>query len=211
MDDLKIFGSVICVQFLLSTYRAQESPTAWSQEAYLPRHSLCAGWGEEVNPWSLVPGHFQDRVSTAPGNQGKLEGIFPVREKSENLAFLKKIREKSGKFDDTIFFYILMTQYIFMAVRGRITAGCCHTVIIRLTLCVSFSSVVYCIKHVRLVGVLTSSECLADRCLLLYNGLTQGQGHTVRHPLLFAFLSQIWLSLFTINIEGVCLFKYSIP
>ena len=33
---------------------------------------------------------------------------------------------------------------------------------------------------------------MADRCLLLYNGLTQGQGHTVRHPLLFVFLSQIF-------------------
>ena len=43
---------------------------------------------------------------------------------------------------------------------------------------------------------------VADRCLLLYNGLTQGQGHTVRHPLLFVFLSQIWLSLFTINTKG---------
>ena len=32
----------------------------------------------------------------------------------------------------------------------------CRTVEIRLTLCVSFGSVVYCIKHVRLVGVLTS-------------------------------------------------------
>ena len=31
------------------------------------------------------------------------------------------------------------------------------------------------------------SGAVADRCLLLYNGLTQGQGHTVRHPLLFAF------------------------
>ena len=28
------------------------------------------------------------RVSTTSGNQGKLEGIFPVREKSGNLAFL---------------------------------------------------------------------------------------------------------------------------
>ena len=32
---------------------------------------------------------------------------------------------------------------------------------------------------------------VTDRCLLLYSGLTQGQGHTVRHPLLFVFLSQI--------------------
>ena len=49
-----------------------------------------------------------------------------------------------------------------------------------------------------------SSLCVyvADRCLLLYNGLTQGQGHTVQHPLLFVFLSQIWLSLFTINTKG---------
>ena len=40
------------------------------------------------------------------GNQGELEGIFPVREKSGNLAFLKKIWEKSGNFDDTIFLLI---------------------------------------------------------------------------------------------------------
>ena len=36
------------------------------------------------------------RVSTTSGNQGnqgKLEGIFPVREKSGNLAFFKKIRD----------------------------------------------------------------------------------------------------------------------
>ena len=51
---------------------------------------------------------------------------------------------------------------------------------IRLTLGVSFSSIVYCIKHVRLVGVLLYVSAVADRCLLLYNGLTQGQGHTVR-------------------------------
>ena len=37
---------------------------------------------------------------------------------------------------------------------------------------------------------------------LIYSVLTQGQGHTVRHPLLFAFLSQFWLSLFTINTKG---------
>ena len=36
-------------------------------------------------------------------------------------------------------------------------------------------------------GCLHRSGAVADRCLLLYNGLTQGQGHTVRHPLLFAF------------------------
>ena len=29
----------------------------------------------------------KDRVSTASGNQGKLEGIFPVKEKSGNLTF----------------------------------------------------------------------------------------------------------------------------
>ena len=28
---------------------------------------------------------------------------------------------------------------------------------------------------------------VAGRCLLSYSGLTQGQGHTVRHPLLFVF------------------------
>ena len=50
------------------------------------------------------------------------------------------------------------------------------------------------------------TNCVADRCLLLYNDLTQGQGHTVRHPLLFVFLSQIWLSLFTINIKGFAFF-----
>ena len=33
---------------------------------------------------------------------------------------------------------------------------------------------------------------MAGQCLLLYSGLTQGQGHTVRHPLLFVFLSQIF-------------------
>ena len=42
---------------------------------------------------------------------------------------------------------------------------------------------------------------MADRCLLLYNGLTQGQGHTVTSPSV-RILSQIWLSLFTINIKG---------
>ena len=38
----------------------------------------------------------------------------------------------------------------------------------------------------------------------IYNGLTQGQGHTVRHPLLFELLFEpnFWLSLFTINIKG---------
>ena len=40
---------------------------------------------------------------------------------------------------------------------------------------------VYCIKHVRLVGVLLSKCSMADQCLLyIYSGLTQGQGHTVR-------------------------------
>ena len=49
----------------------------------------------------------QSRAPTTSGNQGnqgKLEGIFPVREKSGNLAFSSKIREKSGNFDDPIFF-----------------------------------------------------------------------------------------------------------
>ena len=58
-------------------------------------------------------------------------------------------------------------------------------------------------------GCLHRSSWLADRCLLLYSGLTQGQGHTVRHPLLFAFLSQIWLSLFTITIKGFA-FLYTV-
>ena len=52
---------------------------------------------------------------------------------------------------------------------------------------------VYCIKHVRLVGVLLS-ECPADRCLLnICSGLTQGQGHTVRQ-------APIALSLFAANL-----------
>ena len=29
-------------------------------------------------------------------------------------------------------------------------------------------------------GCFSNIKCLADRCLLLYSGLTQGQGHTVR-------------------------------
>ena len=61
------------------------------------------------------------RVSTASGNQGKLEGIFPVREKSGNLAFCKK---KSGNFDDTIFFLYFDNTIYFHGCKGRITAGC---------------------------------------------------------------------------------------
>ena len=34
-----------------------------------------------------------DRAPTASGNQGKFEGIFPVKEKSKNMAFFSKIRE----------------------------------------------------------------------------------------------------------------------
>ena len=41
------------------------------------------------------------------------------------------------------------------------------------------------------------TECRQTGVCCIYNGLTQGQGHTVRHPLLFVFFSQIWLSLFT--------------
>ena len=45
------------------------------------------------------------RVPPASGNQGKLEGIFPVREKSGNLAFFQKSGKNQG---------ILMTQYFFI-------------------------------------------------------------------------------------------------
>ena len=46
---------------------------------------------------------------------------------------------------------------------------------------------VYCILHESgLVGVFYV-VFVADWCLLLYSGLTQGQGHTVRHPHLFVF------------------------
>ena len=68
-------------------------------------NSNCKSYIEKKN----YSGDVVTRVSTASGNQGKLEGIFPATEKSGNLAFFKKIREKSGNFDDTIFFYILMT------------------------------------------------------------------------------------------------------
>ena len=58
-----------------------------------------------------IPGGTCDqtfnRVSTASGNQGnqgKLKDIFPVREKSGKLAIFQKIREKSGNFDQPIFF-----------------------------------------------------------------------------------------------------------
>ena len=52
-----------------------------------------------------------DRVPKASGNQGKLEGIFPVREKSGNLAIFQKSGKNQGilitqyflYFDDTIF------------------------------------------------------------------------------------------------------------
>ena len=43
------------------------------------------------------------RVPTASGNQGKLEGIFPVRE-------FEFFFQKSGNFDDPVF-YILVTKY----------------------------------------------------------------------------------------------------
>ena len=53
---------------------------------------------------------FQDRVPTASVNQGKLKGIFPVREKSGNLLFFSKIREFFMTqyflyFDGTIYFH----------------------------------------------------------------------------------------------------------
>ena len=45
----------------------------------------------------LVVGGEGGRVPTASENKGKLEGIFPVREKPGNLTFFsKKIREKLG-------------------------------------------------------------------------------------------------------------------
>ena len=69
----------------------------------------------EIHLWCDT---YQPRAHTASGNQGnqgKLEGIFPVREKSGNLAFSSKIREKSGNFDDSIYFFrICMTQHIFI-------------------------------------------------------------------------------------------------
>ena len=40
---------------------------------------------------------------------------------------------------------------------------------------------VYCIKHVRLVRVLLSECVWQTGVCLIYSGLTQGQGHTVRH------------------------------
>ena len=55
---------------------------------------------------------YDNRVSTASGNQRKLEGILPVREKSGNFAIFEKIREKSGNFDHQIFFiyFILFSR-----------------------------------------------------------------------------------------------------
>ena len=67
------------------------------------------------DPFNTMGFYYVDKVSTTSGNQGKLEGIFPVREKLGNLAFLKKNQEKSGNFDDTIYFH---------GCRERITAGC---------------------------------------------------------------------------------------
>ena len=54
-----------------------------------------------------------------------------------------------------------------------------------------------CISHEQVwSGCITKSPG-TDRCLSLYSGLTQCQGHTVWHPLLFAFfLAKFWLSLF---------------
>ena len=68
---------------------------------------------------SSVRSPYVFRDSTASGNQGKLEGIFPVKEKSGNFAFFKNRRNLMIQF----FFYILMTQYIFMAVRGGLLLG----------------------------------------------------------------------------------------
>ena len=53
---------------------------------------------------------------------------------------------------------------------------------------------VYCIKHVRLGGVLLSLCVWQTGVCLIYSGLTQGQGHTVRHPLLFNFFEPIFLA-----------------
>ena len=66
-------------------------------------------------PYNILPTEYHKndgmndvcRVSTTSGNQGKLEGIFPVREKSGNLAIFSKIREKSGNFDHSIFFWLI--------------------------------------------------------------------------------------------------------
>ena len=63
-----------------------------------------------------IQNQSRGRVSTLSGNQGnqgKLEDIFPVREKSRNLAFFLKIKEKSGIFDHPIFFvyFILFLVY----------------------------------------------------------------------------------------------------
>ena len=63
------------------------------------------------------------RVSTASGNQGKLEGIFPVREKSGNLAFFFKESGKNQGILMTQFFFFNDTIY-FHGHKGRITAGC---------------------------------------------------------------------------------------
>ena len=67
------------------------------------------------------------RISTASGNQGKLEGIFPLKEKSGNLAFFKKIRKKSGNFDDTIFFFIFWWHNIFSWLKGEDYCWVCRS------------------------------------------------------------------------------------
>ena len=66
----------------------------FSEKSYFPKVLLqCSGQdGLESFSQSSI------RVSTASGNQGKLEGIFPVREKSGNLAFLKKNQGQIRKF-----------------------------------------------------------------------------------------------------------------
>ena len=75
----------------------------WWRIQRLCSHRASSAASELTLGWTTYDLHT-NRVSTASGNQGKLEGIFSVREKSGNLAFFKKIREKSGNFDDTIFF-----------------------------------------------------------------------------------------------------------
>ena len=62
-----------------------------------------------VDVCSCVLCDAQGRVPTASGNQGKLKGIFPVREKSGNLVFFSKIRE----FWWHNIFYILIAQIYF--------------------------------------------------------------------------------------------------
>ena len=63
------------------------------------------------------------RVSTTSGNQGKLKDIFPVREKSGKLAIFKKIREKSGNFDQPIFFIFYAFSCVFRLCPLKCTFG----------------------------------------------------------------------------------------